>query len=135
MGPGRGEGVYEIPVGPVHAGIIEPGHFRFQAMGEEVINLEERLGYIHKGIEKRFEALSLEGWRPLAGRVSGDTTVAHALGYCRAAEALTGCIVPPRALWLRALFLEREASPTIWATSAPSATMPPSPFCSSSSAA
>ena len=54
----EGEGVYEIPVGPVHAGIIEPGHFRFQAVGEEILNLEERLGYVHKGIEKRFEALS-----------------------------------------------------------------------------
>ena len=62
----EGEGVYEIPVGPVHAGIIEPGHFRFQAVGEEIINLEERLGYVHKGIEKRFESLSWAdgaGWR------------------------------------------------------------------------
>ena len=84
----EGEGVYEIPVGPVHAGIIEPGHFRFQAMGEDVINLEERLGYIHKGIEKRFEQLSWEEGARLAGRVSGDTTVAHALAYCRAVEAL-----------------------------------------------
>lgn len=104
----EGEGVYEIPVGPVHAGIIEPGHFRFQAMGEDVINLEEKLGYVHKGIEKRFEALSwLEAPR-LAGRVSGDTTVAHALAYSHAAEAITQCNVPDRARWLRALFLERE---------------------------
>jgi Ni,Fe-hydrogenase III large subunit/Ni,Fe-hydrogenase III component G len=104
----RGEGVYEIPVGPVHAGIIEPGHFRFQAMGEDIINLEERLGYTHKGIEKRFEALSwIEGVR-LAGRISGDSTVAHALGWCRATEALCGVEPPLRALWLRALFLERE---------------------------
>ncbi|HEX9023671.1 MAG TPA: NADH-quinone oxidoreductase subunit C, partial [Geobacteraceae bacterium] len=104
----EGEGVYEIPVGPVHAGIIEPGHFRFQAMGEEVINLEERLGYVHKGIEKRFEALPWEEGVRLAGRVSGDTTVAHALGFCRALEAMTGCSVPERALWLRAIMLERE---------------------------
>jgi len=104
----EGEGVYEIPVGPVHAGIIEPGHFRFQAVGEDILNLEERLGYVHKGIEKRFEALSwLEGSR-LAGRVSGDTTVAHSLGYCMALETMTGCNVPERAQWLRALFLERE---------------------------
>lgn len=103
-----GEGVYEIPVGPVHAGIIEPGHFRFQAVGEEVINLEERLGYVHKGIEKRFESLSWEEGARLAGRVSGDTTVAHALAYCRAVEAMAGCAPPERALWLRALFLERE---------------------------
>jgi Ni,Fe-hydrogenase III large subunit len=103
-----GEGVYEIPVGPVHAGIIEPGHFRFQAAGEDVINLEERLGYVHKGIEKRFEVLSWEEGARLAGRVSGDTTVAHALCYCRAVEAMTGCAPPERALWLRALMLERE---------------------------
>jgi Ni,Fe-hydrogenase III large subunit/Ni,Fe-hydrogenase III component G len=104
----EGEGVYEIPVGPVHAGIIEPGHFRFQAMGEDVINLEERLGYVHKGIEKRFESLSWGEASRLAGRVSGDTTVAHSLAYAQAVEALAGCITPDRALWLRALFLERE---------------------------
>src|SRR3972149_10006999 len=104
----EGEGVYEIAVGPVHAGIIEPGHFRFQAVGEDILHLEERLGYVHKGIEKRFESLSwLEGAR-LSGRVSGDTTVAHALTYCRALESMTGCIVPERASWLRALVLERE---------------------------
>jgi Ni,Fe-hydrogenase III large subunit/Ni,Fe-hydrogenase III component G len=106
--PCSGEGVYEIPVGPVHAGIIEPGHFRFQAVGEDVVNLEERLGYVHKGIEKRFESLPWAGGHRLAGRVSGDTTVAHALGYCQALESLAGCEVPPRAHWLRALLLERE---------------------------
>ncbi len=104
----EGEGVYEIPVGPVHAGIIEPGHFRFQAVGEEVLNLEERLGYVHKGIEKRFESLSWEEGFRLAGRVSGDTTVAHSLGYCMALESLAGCNPPERAHWIRALFLERE---------------------------
>jgi Ni,Fe-hydrogenase III large subunit/Ni,Fe-hydrogenase III component G len=104
----EGEGVYEIPVGPVHAGIIEPGHFRFQAMGEDVVNLEERLGYVHKGIEKRFESLSWTEAARLAARVSGDTTVAHSLAYARAVEALTGCAVPDRAHWLRALFLELE---------------------------
>jgi Ni,Fe-hydrogenase III large subunit len=95
-------------VGPVHAGIIEPGHFRFQAVGEEIINLEERLGYVHKGIEKRFESLSWEEGARLAGRVSGDSTVAHAIGYCRAIEAAGGCIPPERGLWLRAIMLERE---------------------------
>jgi len=104
----EGEGVYEIPVGPVHAGIIEPGHFRFQAMGEDILNLEERLGYVHKGIEKRFETLSWKEASSLAGRVSGDTTVAHSLAYAQAVEAITGCILPDRALWLRALYLERE---------------------------
>ncbi len=104
----EGEGVYEIPVGPVHAGIIEPGHFRFQALGEDVINLEARLGYVHKGIEKKFEALSWKDGVRLAGRVSGDTTVAHSIAYSMALEAMTGCTVPERAHWLRALFLERE---------------------------
>jgi Ni,Fe-hydrogenase III large subunit/Ni,Fe-hydrogenase III component G len=104
----EGEGVYEIPVGPVHAGIIEPGHFRFQAVGEDIINLEEKLGYVHKGIEKKFESLSWNEAARLAGRVSGDTTVAHCLAYSRAVETMTGCIPPERAMWLRALFLERE---------------------------
>lgn len=104
----EGEGVYEIPVGPVHAGIIEPGHFRFQAVGEEILNLEERLGYVHKGIEKRFESLSWQEGSRLAGRVSGDTTAAHSLAYCMALESMTECDVPERAQWLRALFLERE---------------------------
>jgi len=104
----EGEGVYEIPVGPVHAGIIEPGHFRFQAVGEDIINLEERLGYVHKGIEKKFESLSWEKGAGLAGRVSGDTTVAHSLAYCMALESMTGCNLTERANWLRAIFLERE---------------------------
>src|SRR5581483_1454769 len=104
----EGVGVHEIAVGPVHAGIIEPGHFRFQVVGEKVLRLEERLGYVHKGIEKRFESMSLlDGYR-LAGRVSGDSTVAYALAYAQAAEAITSSVVPPRAQWLRALMLERE---------------------------
>jgi len=104
----EGEGVYEIPVGPVHAGIIEPGHFRFQAVGEDILNLEEKLGYVHKGIEKRFETLSWEDGARLAGRVSGDTTVAHSLAYCMALESMAGYNPPERSLWLRALMLERE---------------------------
>lgn len=104
----HGEGVYEIPVGPVHAGIIEPGHFRFQAVGEDMINLEERLGYVHKGIEKRFESMTWTEGARLAGRVSGDTTVAHSIGYCQALEAASGCDVPGRGAWIRALLLERE---------------------------
>ncbi len=103
-----GDGVHEIPVGPVHAGIIEPGHFRFQVVGEKVLRLEERLGWVHKGIEKRFESLPLsEGYR-LAGRVSGDSTVAYAWAYAQAVEAIAGFEAPPRAAWLRALALERE---------------------------
>ncbi|MGH8713815.1 MAG: Ni,Fe-hydrogenase III large subunit, partial [Casimicrobiaceae bacterium] len=92
----------------VHAGTIEPWHFRFQVVGEKVLRLEERLGYAHKGIEKRFESLLLAGGHRLAGRVSGDSTVAYAWAYAQAAEAIAGCAVPPRAAWLRALCLERE---------------------------
>ena len=103
-----GDGVHEIPVGPVHAGIIEPGHFRFQVVGEKVLRLEERLGYVHKGIEKRFETLGVAGGARLAGRISGDSTVAYAWAYAQAAEALAGATPPPRAAWLRALALERE---------------------------
>jgi len=104
----EGDGVHEIPVGPIHAGIIEPGHFRFSVVGEKVLKLEERLGYTHKGIDKRFEAFTLaEGYR-LAGRLCGDSTVAYAWAYAQAAESLLGMAVPPRAVWLRALMLERE---------------------------
>ena len=104
----EGEGVHEIPVGPVHAGTIEPGHFRFSAIGEGVLRLEERLGYTHKGIEKRFEQMTLAEGAKLAGRVSGDSTVAYAWAYAMAVESVTYVTPPPRALWLRALMLERE---------------------------
>lgn len=104
----HGSGVYEIPVGPVHAGIIEPGHFRFQAVGETVLNLEERLGYVHKGIEKIAEGRDSQGLARLAGRVSGDTTLAHTWAACMAMERAAGIEVPARALWLRAIFAERE---------------------------
>jgi Ni,Fe-hydrogenase III large subunit len=104
----QGGGVYEIPVGPVHAGIIEPGHFRFQAVGETVLNLEERLGYVHKGIEKIAEGRDAAGLARLAGRVSGDSTVAHAWAACMAMEQAAGLEIPPRALYLRALMAERE---------------------------
>jgi Ni,Fe-hydrogenase III large subunit/Ni,Fe-hydrogenase III component G len=104
----EGQGVHEIPVGPVHAGIIEPGHFRFSIIGERVLRLEERLGYTHKGIEKRFESMSLQQGAKLAGRVSGDSTVAYAWAYAMAAESIAGVTPPKRALWLRALLLERE---------------------------
>ncbi|HTN48944.1 MAG TPA: NADH-quinone oxidoreductase subunit C [Burkholderiaceae bacterium] len=103
-----GDGVHEIPVGPIHAGIIEPGHFRFSIVGEKVLRLEERLGYVHKGIEKRFEGMPLAQGHRLAGRVSGDSTVAYAWAYSMAVEAATGTEIPPRAAWLRALLLERE---------------------------
>jgi Ni,Fe-hydrogenase III large subunit len=104
----QGEGVHEIPVGPVHAGIIEPGHFRFSVVGEKVLRLEERLGYVHKGIEHRFTELTLLAGHRLAARVSGDSAVAFSWAYAQALEGLSGCVVPPRASWLRALFLELE---------------------------
>ncbi len=104
----EGDGVHEIAVGPVHAGIIEPGHFRFSVVGEKVLRLEERLGYTHKGIEQRFTQLPPMEAHRLAGRISGDSTVAYAWAYCMALESATGCAVPPRAQWLRALLLERE---------------------------
>ena len=104
----HGAGVYEIPVGPVHAGIIEPGHFRFQAVGETVLNLEERLGYVHKGIEKLAVGRDPTSLARLAGRVSGDSTVAHAWAACMAMEKAAGVTVPARALALRAIMAERE---------------------------
>jgi Ni,Fe-hydrogenase III large subunit len=103
-----GEGVHEIAVGPVHAGIIEPGHFRFSVVGEKVLRLEERLGYVHKGIERRFTDLRADEGHRLAARVSGDSAVAYAWAYCQALESLAGCAIPPRAALLRALCLEIE---------------------------
>ena len=103
-----GEGVHEIPVGPVHAGTIEPGHFRFSIVGEKVLRLEERLGYKHKGIEKRFETMTLAEGAKLAGRVSGDSTVAYAWAYAMAVEGATGTEPPRRALALRGVLLELE---------------------------
>ncbi len=104
----EGDGVHEIPVGPVHAGTIEPGHFRFSIVGERVLRLEERLGYKHKGIEKRFESMTLAEGARLAGRVSGDSTVAYAWAYAMALEGMAGVQPGGRALRLRALLLERE---------------------------
>jgi Ni,Fe-hydrogenase III large subunit len=104
----QGDGVHEIPVGPVHAGTIEPGHFRFSVVGEKVLRLEERLGYTHKGIERRFTELEPLTAHRLAGRVSGDSTVAYAWAYCMALESAAAVQIPARAAWLRALMLERE---------------------------
>jgi Ni,Fe-hydrogenase III large subunit len=104
----EGDGVHEIPVGPVHAGIIEPGHFRFSIVGEKVLRLEQRLGYAHKGIGRRFTELEPLEAHKLAGRVSGDSTVAFAWAYCMALESAAGVEIPARAAWLRALMLERE---------------------------
>lgn len=106
--PVEGPGIFEITVGPVHAGIIEPGHFRFSVEGETIVNLEVRLGFVHRGVEKLFETLPFERTWELAERISGDSTVAHALAYCQALEALSGAEVPPRGRWLRTLALELE---------------------------
>jgi Ni,Fe-hydrogenase III large subunit/Ni,Fe-hydrogenase III component G len=103
-----GDGVHEIAVGPVHAGIIEPGHFRFSVVGEKVLRLEERLGYTHKGIESLFAGMQAKDGHRLAARVSGDTAVAFSWAYCQAFEALAGCAIPARAVYLRALCLEIE---------------------------
>lgn len=103
-----GDGVHEVAVGPVHAGAIEPGRFHVSVVGEKVLRLEERLGYTHKGIAKRFESFAqLDGHR-LAARVSGDSTVAFGWAYCAALESIAGQLLPPRAVALRALALERE---------------------------
>ena len=104
----EGDGVHEVPVGPVHAGIIEPGHFRFSIVGEKVLRLEERLGYVHKGIEQRFQATAMLDGHRLAARVSGDSAVAFSWAYCQAVEGISGEEVAARATWLRALALELE---------------------------
>jgi Ni,Fe-hydrogenase III large subunit/Ni,Fe-hydrogenase III component G len=104
----EGRGLHQIPVGPVHAGIIEPGHFRFTANGEAVARLEERLGYVHKGIESLMAGATLERGSQLAQRTSGDSVVAYGIAFARAAEAALGLEAPPRALWLRALMAELE---------------------------
>jgi Ni,Fe-hydrogenase III large subunit/Ni,Fe-hydrogenase III component G len=104
----EGDGVHEIAVGPVHAGTIEPGHFRFSVVGEKVLRLEERLGYVHKGIEQRFTQLPILEAHRLAARVSGDSAVAFSWAYCQALEGISDAEIPPRAAWLRALYLELE---------------------------
>jgi Ni,Fe-hydrogenase III large subunit len=106
--PTEGDGLHQIPVGPVHAGIIEPGHFRFTANGETVVRLEQRLGYVHKGIESLMAGATLDKAARLAGRTSGDSTVAYALAFAHAVEAALEVNVPPRAIYLRALMAELE---------------------------
>lgn len=101
-------GLHQVPVGPIHAGIIEPGHFRFHANGETVVRLEERFGYVHKGIEKLMQGKSVAAAARLAGRVSGDSTVAYALAFARAVEAAVDVKAPPRADYLRAIMAELE---------------------------
>ena len=106
--PVEGEGLHQIPVGPVHAGIIEPGHFRFTCDGETVVRLEQRLGYVHKGVDELFHGMKLEQAAQIACRVSGDSAVALGIGFARAVEAALDFSPPPRAVWLRALMAEME---------------------------
>ncbi len=108
MGHVEGEGVYEIPVGPIHAGIIEPGHFRFNVAGERIITLEGKLFFTHKGVEKLLEGRTPHEAMPLVERVSGDSAASHALAFCTAVERATLCPVPERARLFRVLALELE---------------------------
>ena len=104
----EGEEVHEVAVGPVHAGIIEPGHFRFQCRGEEVLHLEISLGYQHRGVLRGLNTGPAKRRLPYVETLAGDTSVGHALAYCQAAEGLAGAAVPPRAHALRAVALELE---------------------------
>ncbi len=104
----EGEGVMEVPVGPIHAGIIEPGHFRFTSVGETVLHLDARLFYTHRGLEKRMEGLSPLDAFAVAERICGVCSVAHGLGTCEALEQVAGVLVPPRARLVRGIALELE---------------------------
>ena len=104
----HGEGVYQLPVGPIHAGVIEPGHFRFSAIGERVLHLDARLFFTHRGLEKLVEGRSFAAALPIVERACGVCTVTHALAYAQAVEQLTGTEIPPRARWARVLLAELE---------------------------
>jgi Ni,Fe-hydrogenase III large subunit len=106
--PATGPGLHQIPVGPVHAGIIEPGHFRFTASGETVVRLEERLGYVHRGLERQLIGSSIEAAARPAARASGDSTVAYSLAFALAIEQALQLPIPPRAQWLRGIMAELE---------------------------
>jgi Ni,Fe-hydrogenase III large subunit len=106
--PVEGEDLHQIAVGPVHAGTIEPGHFRFTACGETVVRLEERLGYAHRGLLGRMAGATVDDAARLAGRACGDSTVAYAMAFAQAVEAALGVEAPPRARHLRALMAELE---------------------------
>lgn len=104
----EGEGIYEIPVGPVHAGIIEPGHFRFSAVGETIFFLEPRLFYTHKGTEKHFESMTFFDGVRLAERVSGTSSFSHSAAYCMAVERMAGFEITEKAKAIRTVLLELE---------------------------
>ncbi len=104
----EGEGVFEVPVGPVHAGIIGPGHFRFSVAGEPIINLEARLGFTHRGVEKLFENKSYDQAACLSECVCGDAVFSHSLAFARAIEKISCARIPLQADLLRGIFLELE---------------------------
>jgi Ni,Fe-hydrogenase III large subunit len=104
----EGEEIHEVAVGPVHAGIIEPGHFRFQCHGEHVFHLEISLGYQHRGVERALLGGPDKRTLAMMEALAGDTSVGHATAYCQALEALSGCLVPIRAEVLRGVALELE---------------------------
>jgi len=106
--PVAGSGVYEIPVGPVHAGLIEPGHFRFWVVGETILRMKARLWFVHKGLERVFEGRDARAGVEVAERISGDTAVGHTLAFCQAVEDARGVDVPDDALVVRAVLLELE---------------------------
>ena len=104
----EGPGVYEIPVGPVHAGLIEPGHFRFSVVGEAILKMKARLWFVHRGVERLFEGRSADAGTELADRIAGDTTVGHALAHALAVEDALGLHIDPDTQLLRAMLLEFE---------------------------
>jgi len=104
----EGDGVYEIPVGPIHAGLIEPGHFRFSVVGETILRMKARLWFLHRGVEKLAEGQRIEDVLALAERISGDTAVGHSLAYAMAVEDALGLTVPDDARLVRAQLLELE---------------------------
>lgn len=104
----EGEGIFEVPVGPVHAGIIGPGHFRFSVAGEPIISLETRLGWTHRGIEKLLEGKGINEAVRICECISGDTAFGYSLAFCRSAEKIFGIEAPARAQLLRVLYLELE---------------------------
>ncbi|MBI2781281.1 MAG: NADH-quinone oxidoreductase subunit C [Chloroflexi bacterium] len=104
----HGEGVYQLPVGPIHAGVIEPGHFRFSAIGERVLHLDARLFFVHRGLEKLVEGRTFARALPIVERACGVCTVTHALAYAQAVESLTRTTIPDRARWARVLLAELE---------------------------
>jgi Ni,Fe-hydrogenase III large subunit len=106
--PVEGESLHQVPVGPVHAGTIEPGHFRFTANGETVVRVEQRFGYAHKGTEGLMIGAEIARAAQFAGRVSGDSTVAYGVAFAQAVETALEVTAPPRAQWLRALMIELE---------------------------